>query len=225
MVARVVLHLICIEICIIAVAPRCLAQVAAPNAVEGFTRVGSGVCASGGKPLDFYSPPVQDGMPSGCVHGCAVAVAGVPVAECARMCSNLTTDLGVCEGIQHDTTTDSCLVILNEKPDGTMGGEANECFRFVDGSFESVGTGSCRVESEEGIMIIGPHYTLHESPGTNITAEYCFEYCLRMNEEEGAISTQTNQPFCTGVEVRDLCELQVVMAPTTASLSVCYAKN
>mmetsp|Transcript_24542 Transcript_24542/g.70843 ORF Transcript_24542/g.70843 Transcript_24542/m.70843 type:complete len:223 (-) Transcript_24542:239-907(-) len=222
MVARVVLYLICV----ITIVFRCLAQVAESEAVEGFTHVGFGVCASGGEPSDFYSPIVEEGVVTslGSVRE-QLAALGIPVAECARLCSNLTTDLGVCEGIQHDTTTDSCLVILNEKPDGTMGGEANECFRFVDGSFESVGTGSCRVESEEGIMIIGPHYTLHESPGTNITAEYCFEYCLRMNEEEGAISTQTNQPFCTGVEVRDLCELQVVMAPTTASLSVCYAKN
>mmetsp|Transcript_24543 Transcript_24543/g.70845 ORF Transcript_24543/g.70845 Transcript_24543/m.70845 type:complete len:222 (-) Transcript_24543:239-904(-) len=221
MVARVVLYLICV----ITIVFRCLAQVAESEAVEGFTHVGFGVCASGGEPSDFYSPIVEEGVVTslGSVRE-QLAALGIPVAECARLCRDLSADLGVCQGIQHDNTTDSCLMILGDKPDGGTGGEANECFRLVDGSFESVGTGFCRVENEEG-MIIGPFYPLYDSPGTNITAEYCFEYCLRMNEEEGAISTQTNQPFCTGVEVRDLCELQVVMAPTTASLSVCYAKN
>jgi len=210
-----------------------------PPAPHGFVYIGGGLCYptndTSGKDSSTETPIIdEDGVVVGLggVRHQAQSV-GIDIDECGRLCRQIAPgaerppmapEEGNCYGFQYSPLSQSCTFIVDTVPVTSNGMDFSKCYRFVGGEepYEYVGSGACRVEVD-GKVTVGQFFSLFDVPQTNITAEYCFEYCNRFNREYGAISTITNEPFCTGVEVRTLCEIQVLYPPTIAEPQLCYA--
>jgi len=194
---------------------------------EGYSFKGAGNCMTPNKTIvhgTWYPIVGQEGELVRLAENYEEQEAGIINAE---ICAGICTDLGEqCAAFTTGMRSGRCgLLAPNSTMNETLSGsltDREECFaRRAEGDFESVGKGYCRTELEDGTLEAGPYITLFAEELGADTLEDCIEECESLN---GRVSDPS--PLCTGIELREACELQLApMTPTTTEANLCYQKN